>query len=90
MAATCSSCNGKGRYIPPSSKCGHCNGKGLVREKKSIEVDIPAGIDDGMRVRLARQGDAPLEGEGQNGDLLVEVQVLLIHVTRGVSSSQIF
>ncbi len=75
MATICSSCNGKGRYVPPGQKCGPCNGKGLVREKKSVVVDIPAGIDDGMRVRLARQGDAPLDGDGQPGDLLIEVQV---------------
>lgn len=58
-----------------SKKCGPCHGKGLVREKKTVEVDIPAGIDDGMRVRLARQGDAPVEGAGVNGDLLIEVHV---------------
>ena len=75
MSSICPSCNGKGRYIPPGSKCGSCNGKGLVRDKKTLTVDIPAGIEDGMRVRLARQGDAPLEGDGPNGDLLIEVNV---------------
>ena len=80
MSATCPSCAGKGRYIPPGNKCGGCNGKGLVREKKSVVVDVPAGIEDGMRVRLARMGDFPVEGntgagDGVPGDLLIEVNV---------------
>jgi molecular chaperone DnaJ len=40
-----------------------------------LEVDIPAGIDDGMRVRVAGQGDSPEEGSGRNGDLLIQVNV---------------
>ena len=75
MSAVCPSCGGKGQYIPPGNKCGGCNGKGLVREKKNVTVDVPPGIDDGMRVRLARMGDFPVEGDGVPGDLLIEVNV---------------
>ena len=80
MATTCPSCNGKGSYIPPGQSCTSCNGKGLVREKNTVLVDIPAGIDDGMRVRLAGQGDVPLEGQGSPGDLLIQVHVLLCFI----------
>ena len=78
MQATCPSCQGKGRSISNSDKCNSCSGQGRVREQKNLEVKIPAGIDDGMRVRLAGQGDFPGEGEGRPGDLLIQVQVFIL------------
>jgi molecular chaperone DnaJ len=72
-------CSGKGKTTPPGSKCSSCNGRGKVRERKTVDVDIPAGIEDGMRVRMARMGDMPIDGDGQPGDLLVQVDVFHIN-----------
>lgn len=80
------SCNGKGKSKPVGSDCKSCRGRGVVRDKKSLQVDVPAGIDDGMRVRLARQGDAPLEGTGIPGDVLIQVGTLFVHLGRSPSS----
>jgi DnaJ-class molecular chaperone len=85
MAAPCGTCNGTGRVTPPGSKCKSCNGRGKVRERKTVDIDIPAGIEDGMRVRIARMGDMPLDGEGQPGDLLVQVDVLSVDL--GIETS---
>lgn len=79
LAATCPSCSGKGSTISRSDQCTSCNGQGRVREKKTLDVDIPAGIDNGMRVRLAGQGDAPIEGNGRPGDVLVQIDVFQIN-----------
>lgn len=59
MARTCSTCRGEGEII--ASPCPECRGRGHVKIKKSLQVKIPAGIDDGMKLRL--------EGEGDVGDL---------------------
>lgn len=70
--SACPDCRGKGKII--KTKCSCCYGEGLVSKKKTIEVSIPAGIDDGQAVRLSGQGE-PGENGGPNGDLLVEVSV---------------
>eukprot|EP00842_Homolaphlyctis_polyrhiza_P001394 jgi/Hompol1/2255/HPOL_005915-RA len=75
MATTCDACGGSGKTVPQSAKCNSCNGAGRVRERQSIIVDIPAGVEDSMRIRLAGQGDAPLDGEGASGDLFVVLNV---------------
>ena len=75
MSTTCQSCGGSGTVVPPGSNCRSCAGKGRVRERKTVEVDIPAGVDDGSRIRLSKQGHAPLEGNGPNGDLFVQLKV---------------
>jgi molecular chaperone DnaJ len=82
MASTCGSCGGTGSSIPRGSECGTCSGNGVVRERKSITVDIPAGIEDGMRLRVDGAGDAPVTGKEaeagvrtQRGDLYVFVRV---------------
>ncbi|KAK3306589.1 uncharacterized protein B0T15DRAFT_395320 [Chaetomium strumarium] len=82
MASTCSSCGGSGVAIPRGSECGSCRGEGVVRERKTLTVDIPGGIEDGMRLRVSGEGDAPLTGRaagqdvrGVNGDLYVFVKV---------------
>lgn len=77
MSAPCSVCHGEGVTIPQGSKCSSCSGKGKVKTRRSVEVDIPAGVQDGSRIRLSRQGHAPLEGQGPNGDLFVELKVCL-------------
>jgi molecular chaperone DnaJ len=82
MASTCGACGGQGVTIPRGGECRPCSGNGVVRERKTITVDIPAGIDDGMRLRLDREGDAPATGTSANpnprstrGDLYVLVRV---------------
>lgn len=82
MASTCGTCDGTGTVIPRGSECKPCSGNGVVRERKTITVDIPAGIEDGMRLRVDGAGDAALTGRSaepnarsQNGDLYVFVRV---------------
>lgn len=82
MASTCSSCKGSGQVTPRGSECRTCSGNGVVRERKTITVDIPAGIEDGMRLRLDGEGDAPITGSTADpnsrttrGDLYVFVRV---------------
>ncbi len=69
---TCSRCSGKGKII--GTPCSKCSGTSRVRVEKTISVDIPAGIDDGMILRVGGQGDSGLNG-GPNGDLNVVVSV---------------
>lgn len=82
MASTCNTCGGSGSTVPKSSQCRSCSGDGVVRERKSLTVDIPGGIEDGMRLRVDGQGDAPALGaaadpnaRGLKGDLYVFVRV---------------
>lgn len=82
MASTCGACGGQGVTVPKGGECRTCSGNGVIRERKSITVDIPGGIEDGMRLRLDREGDAPATGNAANpesrsvkGDLYVLVRV---------------
>jgi molecular chaperone DnaJ len=83
MSVTCSSCGGSGFAIPRGSSCGTCGGDGAVKERKIITIDIPGGVEDGMRLRVNSEGDAPLTGQamssgrvrGQKGDLYVLIRV---------------
>lgn len=69
---TCSTCNGEGEVI--DSPCSKCHGKGSIRKTKTIEVDIPAGIDNGQMIKLGGQGELGTRG-GPRGDLYIEVNV---------------
>ena len=69
---TCSTCNGEGEIN--DSPCNKCHGKGSVRKTKTIEVDIPAGIDDGQMIKLSGQGEVGEKG-GPRGDLYIVVNV---------------
>ena len=69
---TCPKCGGKGQEI--TRKCDACGGKGRVRKTKDISVNIPAGVQDGMSMRLEGQGYAGYNG-GPNGDLYIHVRV---------------
>lgn len=69
---SCSKCGGKGNVI--NSPCKKCRGTSRVRTEKSINVDIPAGIDDGQILRVGGQGDNGLNG-GPSGDLHVVISV---------------
>ena len=68
----CTECNGTGKII--KNPCSDCKGQGRVRRKKTLEFNIPAGIDDGERISLRGQGNAGANG-GPNGDVIVEVNV---------------
>lgn len=72
MAMTCPRCNGEGRVI--TSPCGSCQGQGKIKEKKHVKVSVPAGVDSGMRLKMAGYGDAG-EGGAPAGDLYVFIQV---------------
>ncbi|KAI6005138.1 DnaJ protein [Pisolithus orientalis] len=75
MASTCNACFGTGSTVPRGSQCSTCNGQGHIRTKKTVKVDIPPGVEDGMTIRVPAAGDAPLAGKGNHGDLLVRVSV---------------
>ncbi len=68
----CPRCRGEGRII--ATPCTACHGDGRVREERTVEIAIPAGIDDGQRIALEGQGEAGPRG-GPNGDLYVAVKI---------------
>jgi molecular chaperone DnaJ len=70
----CDKCGGDGKI--PQTPCEVCEGRGLTVGHRRLEVDIPAGIADGQRIRLGGRGHAGEHG-GPNGDLYVVVQVAL-------------
>ncbi|WP_461815990.1 molecular chaperone DnaJ [Faecalimonas sp.] len=69
---TCPDCHGSGKII--REKCSDCGGTGYISVKKTIQVSIPAGIDNGQSVRIRDKGEPGVNG-GPRGDLLVEVTV---------------
>tara|TARA_R110002110_G_C13465969_1_gene719115 strand:+ start:6887 stop:8011 length:1125 start_codon:yes stop_codon:yes gene_type:complete len=69
---TCPTCGGSGQVI--SDPCGGCHGQGRKQEEKKLQVKIPAGIDDGDRIRLTGEGEAAPRG-GQPGDLYVQAHL---------------
>ncbi len=71
-AGRCSACAGLGRRI--LEPCHECRGDGRVRGRRTIDVEVPAGIDDGQRLRLTGRGEAAPRG-GASGDLYVTVRV---------------
>jgi molecular chaperone DnaJ len=69
---TCPTCQGRGQTI--ADPCKKCSGQGRVVEERSLSVNIPAGIEDGTRIRLAGEGEAGLRG-GPSGDLYIFLSV---------------
>jgi molecular chaperone DnaJ len=69
----CPQCGGEGRIV--DSPCRNCRGTGLVKKERTIEVKVPAGIDEGFQLRLQGEGEMPQDGDS-SGDLYV-----LIHIT---------
>lgn len=69
---TCPNCNGRGQVI--SDPCENCSGQGRVSEERSLSVNIPAGIEDGTRIRLAGEGEAGFRS-GPPGDLYIFISV---------------
>ena len=72
MSRTCPDCGGTGQQI--KDKCKDCGGSGRVRHTKNLSVTIPAGVDDGTRLRLAGEGEAGTHG-GPAGDLYVFISI---------------
>ena len=68
----CSTCGAEGEII--ESPCDKCHGTGSTRKVKTIEVDIPAGIDDGQMIKLSGQGEVGTKG-GPRGDLYIVVSI---------------
>jgi molecular chaperone DnaJ len=69
---TCPQCGGAGKMI--KDPCATCNGQGRVREEKTISVKVPAGVDDGSRLRVGAEGESGFNG-GPAGDLYVFISV---------------
>jgi molecular chaperone DnaJ len=72
IAQTCPRCHGSGNVIP--NPCAECSGSGRVKLQKTLSVKIPAGVDEGDRVRLSGEGEPGVNG-GPAGDLYVQVHV---------------
>lgn len=72
MSTTCPTCHGNGQVI--TDRCKSCQGHGRVKDKHTISIKIPAGIDNGMTIKMSGHGDAG-EAGGRAGDLYVEVTV---------------
>jgi molecular chaperone DnaJ len=72
IAQTCPRCHGSGKIIP--NPCATCSGAGRVKHQKTLSVKIPAGVDEGDRVRLTGEGEPGVNG-GPPGDLYVQVHV---------------
>jgi molecular chaperone DnaJ len=69
---TCPNCHGSGKVIP--EPCMTCGGHGRIKKQKTLEVKIPAGINEGMRIRSAGNGEPGMNG-GPPGDLYIEIRV---------------
>jgi molecular chaperone DnaJ len=69
---TCPKCHGSGKFV--QTPCAECHGAGRVKHQKTLSVKIPAGVDEGDRVRLSGEGEAGVNG-GPPGDLYVVVQI---------------
>lgn len=69
---TCSACHGQGSVF--TEMCKKCHGQGMQKIQRTVSVKIPAGVDNGDRIRLANEGEAGVLG-GKNGDLYVEVHI---------------
>ncbi len=69
---TCPDCGGTGQII--EDKCPDCHGTGYIANRKTIQVSVPAGIDNGQSIRIREKGEPGTNG-GPRGDLLVEVMV---------------
>lgn len=69
---TCPHCGGAGKRV--AEACGTCRGQGQVRRSRTLSLKVPAGVDDGSRIRLTGEGDVGLRG-GPRGDLYVFISV---------------
>lgn len=72
LQQTCPSCHGQGKVI--SDPCEVCRGQGRVQKQKSLSVKVPAGVNEGDRIRLSGEGEAGAQG-GPSGDLYIQVHI---------------
>lgn len=72
MATTCPTCSGAGETI--ENPCKPCRGQGRTKTKRKIKVTLPAGVDNGTRLRVTGEGEGGYRG-GPNGDLFVEIRI---------------
>jgi molecular chaperone DnaJ len=72
LERTCPNCQGRGQSI--DSPCGACAGSGRVTRERTLSVNIPAGVEDGTRIRLASEGEAGVRG-GPPGDLYIFLSI---------------
>jgi molecular chaperone DnaJ len=72
MQTTCRACDGRGQVI--SEPCEKCGGHGLVKARRKLDVQIPAGVDTGIRIRISGEGDAG-EAGAPRGDLYLQIRV---------------
>jgi molecular chaperone DnaJ len=82
MASTCEVCKGSGVRTARGSECGTCHGDGVVHQKTTVQVNVPAGVEDGMTLCMQGEGNMPPIGQAteakpnwQMGDLNVRVRV---------------
>ena len=74
MQQTCPTCGGRGYVI--ENGCSHCNGHGVVENSNSeVQFTIPRGVENGMQIEYAGLGNAAPHGKGQNGSLIVLVEI---------------
>ncbi|KAJ1045254.1 hypothetical protein NDA10_004429 [Ustilago hordei] len=90
MATTCPSCGGAGSTVAPGDNCNTCDGIGRLRGRKEVEIDLPAGVDDGFRIRKDGFGDVPLSGAGTPGSLYVRINVASSRIWRRQGSTLFF
>jgi molecular chaperone DnaJ len=72
LERTCPNCQGRGQVI--ENPCGSCSGSGRVMRERTLSVNIPAGVEDGTRIRLAGEGEAGVRG-GPPGDLYIFLSI---------------
>ncbi len=72
IARTCPTCQGVGQVV--TDPCTKCHGEGRILRERTIEVTIPAGVEDGTRIRYAQQGESGMNG-GPSGDLYIVLHV---------------
>ncbi len=81
---TCPTCQGQGQVI--SEACPGCGGSGRTGREKTLSVNIPAGVEDGTRIRLAGEGEAGLRG-APSGDLYIFISIAPHHIFRRDSAN---
>lgn len=72
ISTSCARCQGTGKVLV--SPCAQCQGQGRLRQKKTVQVKVPAGVDSGTRLRLRGEGESGYRG-GVAGDLYVKIDV---------------
>ena len=95
MKAACAECHGRGEK--PEKDCTECHGKGAVHGRTTVRFDIPAGVDDGMSVRVRGEGES-IGAQGESGDLYLRLRVepdprfkrdgFTIYVTKNIGFTQ--